>query len=399
MIAASVAAANATLMAKPSGTNALATKSDATGCALCISRSDSGIKFVMGNAVADKDNYWNTLSAWATTALSTNSLLGDACCISATTPETGTDGTQTTFCGKGNVAFASDKLHSHLALAANDFYQSALAQCPHNTTNCGYAGKKADTTTAITIAPASQRIITVEDKGSVITLSMKGLIASGAGTPPAMTQKVGDVCTWIIQTKCDAPVITTGSTSAALSTTPEWSIQVLEWDEEFLTANTWLAAAYTGPGSTAATKFYPPLALDLTTSKIADLSADTAKLTTPNNLMGDISFKLPDKDGVVFMAVPGNTLVAWMANIKAVYASYSAEVTKYEAERVIWEKYAKYEAPAPGLFDWLFGPTVDADKPAAASSPLAPTQPVAVPTTVSSLALSVTDATKNPNPA
>jgi hypothetical protein len=214
-----------------------------------------------------------------------------------------------------------------------------------------------------------------------------------------MTQKVGDVCTWIIQTKCDAPVITTGSTSAALSTTPEWSIQVLEWDEEFLTANTWLAAAYTGPGSTAATKFYPPLALDLTTSKIADLSADTAKLTTPNNLMGDISFKLPDKDGVVFMAVPGNTLVAWMANIKAVYASYSAEVTKYEAERVIWEKYAKYEAPAPGLFDWLFGPTVDADKPAAASSPLAPTQPVAVPTTVSSLALSVTDATKNPNPA
>ena len=57
------------------------------------------------------------------------------------------------------------------------------------------------------------------------------------------------------------------------------------------------------------------------------------------------------------------------------------------------------EAPAPGLFDWLFGATEDPDKPAAASSPLAPTQPVAVPTTVSSLALSVTDATKNPNPA
>jgi len=315
--------------------------------------------------------------------------------------ETGS-GTPKTFCTKGNVAFdASTKKHTHLVLAANDFYQSALAQCPHNTTNCGYAGKKADGTTAITIASASQRIITVEDKGSVITLSMKGLIASGAGTPPAMTQKVGDVCTWIIQTKCDAPVITTGSTSAALSTTPEWSIQVLEWDEEFLsTADTWLATAYTGPGTTAATKFYPPLATEMLTSKkIADLSADTAKLTTPNNLMSDISFKLPDKDGVVYMAVPGNTLVAWMANIKAVYASYSAEVTKYEAERVIWEKYAKYEAPAPGLFDWLFGPTVDADKPAAASSPLAPTQPVAVPTTVSSLALSVTDATKNPNPA
>jgi hypothetical protein len=150
MIAASVAAANATLMAKPSGTNALATKSDATGCALCISRSDAGIKFVLGNAAAaDKDNYWNTLAAWATTALSTDSLLGDACCIGATTPETG-DGT--TFCGKGNVAFAADKLHSHLALAANDFYQSALAQCPHNTTNCPAVAKESGGTTAITIA-------------------------------------------------------------------------------------------------------------------------------------------------------------------------------------------------------------------------------------------------------
>ena len=190
MIAASVAAANATLMAKPSGTNALATKSDATGCALCISRSDSGIKFVMGNAVADKDNYWNTLSAWATTALSTNSLLGDACCISATTPETGTDGTQTTFCGKGNVAFASDKLHSHLALAANDFYQSALAQCPHNFTNCPAVAKESGGTTAITIA--NQRYVKLIKVGSYATLTTKllktGTAAAGVsvGTAPTL---------------------------------------------------------------------------------------------------------------------------------------------------------------------------------------------------------------------
>ena len=136
----------------------------------------------------------------------------------------------------------------------------------------------------------------------------------------------------------------------------------------------------------------------VTSGKIADLKADTVEKTTPDNLMGDVSFKLPDKDGVVFMKVPGNTLVAWMANIKAVYDSYSKEATAYDAERVIWDKYAKYEAPAPGLFDWLFGATEDPDKPAAASSPLAPTQPVAVPTTVSSLLISG-DATKTPNPA
>ena len=90
MIAASVAAANATLMAAPTGTNALATKSDATGCALCISRSDTGILFVLGGATADKDNYWATVTSWTTTSISTasgkaESLLGDACCAAATT--------------------------------------------------------------------------------------------------------------------------------------------------------------------------------------------------------------------------------------------------------------------------------------------------------------------------
>jgi hypothetical protein len=228
---------------------------------------------------------------------------------------------------------------------------------------------------------------------------MVGLISTGVGTAPALTQKLGDVCTWVIQTNCDAPVLTISATSAELANSPEWSIQVLEWDEEFITTTStnWKSTEYSGNTNC---KFYPKLATELVTSGgIADLKADTVEKTTPDNLMGDVSFKLPDKDGVVFMTVPGNTLVAWMANIKAVYDSYSTEATAYDAERVIWDKYAKYEAPAPGLFDWLFGATEDPDKPAAASSPLAPTQPVAVPTTVSSLALSVTDATKNPNPA
>jgi hypothetical protein len=393
MIAASVAAANATLMAKTA--TALSGKSDAIGCGKCIGFNDATVKFVLGGATADKSNYWATVATWAKTEVATESLKGDACCVDANTTETGTDGTQKTFCTKGNIAFAADKLHSHLALATNDFFQSALAQCPHNTTNCTYAGKKKDTTTDV--AATDQRFINVEDQGSVITLKMVGLISTGVGTAPALTQKVGDVCTWIVQTKCDAPVLTIKATSADLSSTPEWSIQVLEWDEEFLSADTWAASDYTGSSTC---KFYPKLATEMVTSKkIADLGADTVEKTTPDNLMADVSFKLPDKDGVVFMTVPGNTLVAWMANIKAVYDSYSTEATAYDAERVIWDKYAKYEAPAPGLFDWLFGATEDPDKPAAASSPLAPTQPVAVPTTVSSLALSVTDATKNPNPA
>ena len=226
---------------------------------------------------------------------------------------------------------------------------------------------------------------------------MVGLISTGVGTAPALTQKLGDVCTWVIQTNCDAPVLTISATSAELANSPEWSIQVLEWDEEFLnTTDNWADTEYTGSSTC---KFYPKLATEMVTSgKIADLKADTVEKTTPDNLMGDVSFKLPDKDGVVYMKVPGNTLVAWMANIKAVYDSYSKEATAYDAERVIWDKYAKYEAPAPGLFDWLFGATEDPDKPAAASSPLAPTQPVAVPTTVSSLLISG-DATKTPNPA
>ena len=114
----------------------------------------------------------------------------------------------------------------------------------------------------------------------------------------------------------------------------------------------------------------------------------------PNNLMGDVSFKIPAADAAAnYLKVPGNTLVNWMANIAAVYSAYDKDVVKYTAENVIWKKYAEYSAPAPGLFDWLCGATEDPDKPKAASSPLVPTQPVAVPATIASLAISVTATT------
>ena len=176
MIAASVAAANATLMAKSA--NALSGKSDAIGCGLCIGFTDSGVKFVLGGAASDKVNYWATVATWAKTELDTNSLKGDACCVSATTPETGTDGTQTTLCGKGNVAWAADKLHSHLALATNDFFQSALAQCPHNTTNCVAAVVDSK---AASITPASLRYIKLEALGSIATLTIK-VLKTGTAT-------------------------------------------------------------------------------------------------------------------------------------------------------------------------------------------------------------------------
>jgi hypothetical protein len=176
MIAASVAAANATLMAKTA--TALSGKSDAIGCGKCIGFNDATVKFVLGGATADKSNYWATVATWAKTEVATESLKGDACCVDANTTETGTDGTQKTFCTKGNIAFAADKLHSHLALATNDFFQSALAQCPHNTTNCSAAVVDSK---AASITPADLRYIKLEALGSIATLTIK-VLKTGTAT-------------------------------------------------------------------------------------------------------------------------------------------------------------------------------------------------------------------------
>jgi len=121
---------------------------------------------------------------------------------------------------------------------------------------------------------------------------------------------------------------------------------------------------------------------------ITDLQATATTLTTPNNIMGDVLFKTPVTTGTTFLSVPGNTLVDWMTNIKAVYAQYDAEKVKYDAEAATWKTYAEYKAPAPGLFDWAFGAAVDPAKPATVSSPLMPSQPVAKPATIASLKVS-----------
>ena len=181
MIAASVAAANATLMAAPTGANLLATKSDATGCALCISRSDANIVFVLGGATVDKDNYYATVPSWTTTSISavvgkTDSLLGDACCAAAGTEETAAG--SATFCAKGFTVFDGTHAHSQLKLVDKDFYQSALAQCPHNTTNCVAAVVDSK---AATITPADLRYIKLEALGSIATLTIK-VLKTGSNT-------------------------------------------------------------------------------------------------------------------------------------------------------------------------------------------------------------------------
>jgi len=242
MIAASVAATNATLMAVGSANIAATQVSDITGCGKCLAFADTATApggYIMGNAATSATSYfYGTLTAWVKSEVAGNSIKGDACCKDTGTKESSAD--SALLCAKAATAYSATAKHSNIVLAANDFFQSALAKCPHNTTNCTYAGLKKDGTSPITISAANERFINVEDQGSVVTLKMIGLIASGAGTAPAMTQKLGDVCTWIIATKCDAPVITVGTTSATITTaTPEWSIQVLEWDEEFLSAATW----------------------------------------------------------------------------------------------------------------------------------------------------------------
>jgi len=216
------------------------------------------------------------------------------------------------------------------------------------------------------------------------------------GTAPSLKQRKGDVCTWVVAAKCDAPVLTVPSTTGTMTASPsqEFDIQVTEWTGEFVDAagdSTWLATNQSGLTSK---KWYPPLATNLS-AIITDLLATAVTATTPNNMYGDVLFKSPDKDGTTYISVPGNTLLDWITNVKAVYTSYDAEVVKYNAEAATWKTYAEYTAPAPGLFDWLFGAAEDPDKPTTVSSPLQPTQPVAVPDTIGQLAVSVTT-TVNP---
>ena len=80
----------------------------------------------------------------------------------------------------------------------------------------------ADATDADTAVTDQRYAILKKAKiGSYVTLTMKALTSAtsgaGVGAAPALKQRVGDVCTWVIAADCDAPVLTveTGTTGAA----------------------------------------------------------------------------------------------------------------------------------------------------------------------------------------
>lgn len=70
---------------------------------------------------------------------------------------------------------------------------SALAHCPHDTTNCAAVAK---TSAAAAITVSDQRFIELAAQDSYVDLTLT--VNASPGTAPAMTQKTGDVCTWVI---------------------------------------------------------------------------------------------------------------------------------------------------------------------------------------------------------
>ena len=192
MIAASVAATNATLMAKGAANIGVTQTSDITGCGKCLAFADTQTAatggYIMGNAATSATSYhYTTLAAFVKTEVDSDTIKGDACCKDTGTKESFAD--SATLCAKAATAYSATAKHSNIVLAANDFFQSALAKCPHNTTNCAYAGKLADGTTAITVAAADQRYLKLEKLGSVATLTIKVLksgASPGVGTAPAL---------------------------------------------------------------------------------------------------------------------------------------------------------------------------------------------------------------------
>jgi hypothetical protein len=208
-----------------------------------------------------------------------------------------------------------------------------------------------------------------------------------------MTQKTGDVCTWVIEATCDAPVLTVGTGVTAAGV--EYKFQITEWGEEFLTETTtapdgltWLAGSQSGPSSTK--KWYPPLTATTILGMITDLQATAVVQTAPNNLLGEVGFNMnPTASTYSYTMVPGQTLVEWITWLKSVYTSYDAEVVTYDKEAALWKTYAEYKAPEPGLF----GPTEDPDAPKGMSVPRQPTQPVDVPNKIKGLSVTAADFT------
>ena len=365
VIAASVATAQAALMAQGSAAYSSGTSVE-IGCGQCMELTDT--KWI------SKDAAYGTIAAAETVAVNSNKITGYICCKDATTKE---DATNATFCAAGTVA-ANGNVITPTA-ASGDYFAAVLAQCPHQKDNCTAAGKKADGTTALTIS--DDRMIELAELKESVTLTLK--VIASPGTAPALKQRKGDVCTWVVKGKCDAPVLTVPKTSGALtSATPEWKIQITEWSAEFTpsTSDAQQGATWTANVGATGKLYYPPLQ---SASVVTDLQATAVVATAPNNIMGEVGFNLATGSSeYAYSKVPGGTLNDWIDWVKSVYTSYDAEVVKYEVERKAWKTYAEYKAPAPGLF----GPTADPDAPKTMSSPRQPTQPVDVPTTIKNLA-------------
>jgi len=393
VIASSIAAANAALMGQTSTAFATVTQaaglySDDIGCGACLSYTDT--TFITASA----DSLWETIASAAKAALNATTATnidGWICCKDKATKETTSTGT--TLCAVGKPDSSNTNKGLIDAATEKSFYwPTVLAQCPHQKDTCVVAGLKADGKTALTFT--DERYLELTELKSSVTLSMKQLATADLGTAPSLKQRKGDVCTWVVAGQCHAPVITVPKASGTMTASPdnEWAIQVTEWGAEFADADddkTWK----TNAGATS--KLYYPEKKDMSTI-ITDLLTENVAKTTPNNILGEVKFKTPAKDGKTYLSVPGNTLQDWITNVKAVYDSYDAEVKKYDEENKAWKTYAEYSAPAPGLFDWLFGPTADPDKPKTVSSPLQPTQPVDVPDTIKNLAIGATTAPASP---
>ena len=164
--------------------------------------------------------------------------------------------------------------------------------------NCTLAAfDKADAADATVVVTDKRSVLLAKSKiGAYVTLKMialkTGTATGEVGTAPAAKQRIGDVCTWVVAADCDAPVITVaaGTTAAAA----EWEVQVTEWSAEFLQTTDTTAS---GTGVTWTTQvgatgklYYPPLTAAVVTA-ITDLQATAVAVTTPNGVMGDVSFK------------------------------------------------------------------------------------------------------------
>ena len=124
--------------------------------------------------------------------------------------------------------------------------------------------------------------------------------------------------------------------------------------------------------------WYPPLA---STAKVTDLLAVAAVSLNPNNILGEVAYNRASATTYAYQSIPGTALVQWIDWLNLQYATYTADKVKYDAEKVLWEKFVKYTAPAPGLF----GPTADPDAPKAMSIPRELTQPAAPPAEIAGL--------------